>query len=290
MKKIITLLLAVTMIFSLAVCVNAAGENDVATGINVRWEDGDIVTVTVSAVGLDSFGGTWLSFTYPAGLTLVNLDKTTPTTDSTAVADYVEILHSKINDYLNSNKNKIASKRFGIDSAAKAVEGYIDATSETELFKVYFKKDAGTTVDATTFVNYYNGMGGKTFYINNQNKTYFNAAGSCGYSYIAQKSNFSATVSGTTITCAGKVDATVSNYGVEFTAASTVGGTRAQKYYGAMNGDTVGNYNGNTTFTIGDWNGSFEIVLEGVHAGEKELNFFADDAIIANSNCKVTVQ
>ncbi len=102
---------------------------------------------------------------------------------------------------------------------------------------------------------------------------------------------FSATVDGTTITCAGKVDATVENYGVEFTAESTVEGARAQKYYGAMPGDTVKDYNGSTTFTFGDWDGTFEIILEGVHAGEKTLSFFANDTTIAEANAfTVTVE
>lgn len=103
------------------------------------------------------------------------------------------------------------------------------------------------------------------------------------------ESPFSATAAGTTITCAGKVDATVTNYGVVFTAESTVEGARAQKYYGAMNGDTVKDYEGSTTFTFGDWDGTFEIILEGVHAGEKELDFFANDTVIADTNFTLTI-
>ena len=57
-----------------------------------------------------------------------------------------------------------------------------------------------------------------------------------------------------------------------------------------MPGDTVKDYNGSTTFTFGDWDGSFEIILEGVHAGEKELDFFVDDTVIADTNFTVNVQ
>ena len=102
-------------------------------------------------------------------------------------------------------------------------------------------------------------------------------------------SPFNATAAGTTITCTGKVDATVENYGVVFTAESTVEGARAQKYYGAMDGDTVKDYNGATTFTFGDWDGTFEIILEGVHAGEKELDFFVNDTVIADTNFTLTI-
>ena len=106
---------------------------------------------------------------------------------------------------------------------------------------------------------------------------------------IVEEPAFSATAAGTTITCTGKVDATATNYGVEFTAESTVEGARAQKYYGAMPGDTVKDFNGSTTFTFGEWDGTFEIILQGVHAGDKELNFFVNDTIIADTNFTLTI-
>ena len=89
--------------------------------------------------------------------------------------------------------------------------------------------------------------------------------------------NATAVVDGTTITMSGKVGAEWMDlkYGVEFSANKA--GTRAQKYYGAKSGDTVGDYNGSTEFTFGDWDGSFEIILEGVSTGEKTYKFFVGD-------------
>ncbi len=86
-----------------------------------------------------------------------------------------------------------------------------------------------------------------------------------------------AIVAGTTVTLSGRIGAEWMNelYGVEFTTNKT--GTRAQKYYGARPGDIVGDYNGSTEFTFGEWDGTFEIILEGVSAGLKEYKFFVGD-------------
>ena len=86
-----------------------------------------------------------------------------------------------------------------------------------------------------------------------------------------------AIVEGTKVTLSGRIGAEWMNelYGVEFTTNKT--GTRAQKYYGARPGDTVGDYNGSTEFTFGEWDGTFEIILEGVSAGVKEYRFFVGD-------------
>ncbi len=84
-----------------------------------------------------------------------------------------------------------------------------------------------------------------------------------------------ATAEGTTITMGGRLGAEWMNelYGVEFSSNKT--GTRAQKYYGARPGDIVSDGNdGTTEFTFGEWDGSFEIILEGVSAGVKEYKFF----------------
>ena len=86
--------------------------------------------------------------------------------------------------------------------------------------------------------------------------------------------NVNATVSGDEIALSGRIGAEWMDktYGVEFASNKT--GTRAQKYYGAKPGDTVGDYNGSTTFTFGEWDGTFKIILQGVSAGEKEYKFF----------------
>lgn len=84
-----------------------------------------------------------------------------------------------------------------------------------------------------------------------------------------------------TITFAGRVGAEWMNldYGVEFTANKE--GTRAQRYYGAKDGDTVAlDPAAGTTqvFTFGDWDGTFEIVLTNIaEAGNKEYKFFVGD-------------
>jgi hypothetical protein len=92
------------------------------------------------------------------------------------------------------------------------------------------------------------------------------------------------TVGGETVnvvTCAGRVGAEYKtlDYGVEFTADSTLDGARPQKYYGAKYGDTVSNgAGGTTTFTFeGTWDGTFEIILQGVHTGTKNFKFFVGD-------------
>ncbi len=65
-------------------------------------------------------------------------------------------------------------------------------------------------------------------------------------------------------------------YGIEFTTNKS--GTRAQKYYGAKSGDTVSDgAEGTTVFTFDEWDGSFEIILQGVSLGEKEYRFFVGD-------------
>ena len=69
-------------------------------------------------------------------------------------------------------------------------------------------------------------------------------------------------------------------YGIEF--SSNKSGTRAQKYYGAKSGDIVSDgAEGTTTFTFGDWDGSFEIILQGVSLGDKEYRFFVGNEYTA---------
>ncbi len=87
-------------------------------------------------------------------------------------------------------------------------------------------------------------------------------------------------VAGTTLTFAGRVGAEWMDldYGVEFTSNKV--GTRAQRYYGAKDGDTVAldaEAGTTQTFTFGAWDGTFEIILTNVSAGDKEFKFFVGD-------------
>ena len=168
----------------------------------------------------------------------------------------------------------ISTTELPAQSATAAKWGYVITADASNLFGSDYKVAEGTTqLDNTKTPDYFASI----VYVDDR-------------APIEEESDFDATIAGDVITCIGKVDATVSNYGVEFTAESTVEGARAQKYYGAMPGDTVKDYNGSTTFTFGDWDGTFEIILEGVHAGTKTLNFFANDTIIADTTFTVVVE
>lgn len=292
MKKFVTLLLAVTMVFALAVGVSAA---DVATGINTNWTvEGDIVTVTVSAVNLASFSSMRQGINYNSGLTLLHTDKVTPATASSTEADVIDYVNSKFAAFPAKSAKVTVGTRIVNNFSATDVAQYVDATAKTDLYKLYFKKNS-VEVNDTTFSNYYAATT-QTYYQNGTTTKYkSNAAGNFGYTYVAPvvTNPFSATVAGTTITCAGRVDAASTNYGVIFTAESTVNGDRAQKYYGAMNGDTVAankEATSTTVFNFDGWDGTFEIILENVSAGSKTLDFFVNDTVIADTNFTVVVE
>lgn len=292
MKKIIALLMAMAMVLSLAVCASAA---TVATGINVVAEEdaAGIVTVTVSAANVSDFSGLKLGLDFDeTKVSLLHTDKATAATSSSTHANVVEVVDDGYAAMASHNVT-IKDTYIIVNDFVSAIDQWFD-TTDNVLIKLYFKKVDGATLDDTSFVNYYKVIT-KTYYKTGTTQKLSNAEGNFGYTVIPYKAPivtnpFSATVDGTKITCAGKVDATVENYGVVFTAESTVEGARAQKYYGAMPGDTVKDYNGSTTFTFGDWDGSFEIVLEGVHAGTKVLNFFANDTIIADTTFTVVAE
>lgn len=293
MKKIIALLMAMAMVLSLAVCASAAS---VTTGINVVAEEDatGLVTVTVSAANISDFSGLKLGLDFDeAKVALLNVDKVTPATTSSTHADVVEVVDAGYAAMASHNVT-IKDTYIIVNDFVSATDQWFD-TTDNVLIKLYFQKNDGATLDDTSFINYYK-VTAKTYYKTGTTQVLSNKAGAFGYTVVpfvptVDEPDFSATAAGSTITCVGKVAATATNYGVEFTAESTVEGARAQKYYGAMDGDTVSDgAEGTTTFTFGDWDGSFVIVLEGVQAGSKTLNFFVDDTIIADTTFTVVAE
>lgn len=289
MKKVFSLLLVVAMLASLSLVAFAAPANEAGGMHTVITETDEGITVTVYANNVVDLSGF-----------LFNLQ----TTAITYAGDL------KVNEAFDQKVNDPSSTSLKIQYAATDAANYITNAGSTELFSFKATKaDADATLTEADFA-----YGTK---INNLSKlatkTGSTIAGiSAGPSNFATNKTaaqayftieyvdartpivenpFSATASGTTITCIGKVDASATNYGVVFTAASTLDGARAQKFYGAMDGDTVSDgAEGTRTFTFGDWDGSFQIILEGVHAGEKELDFFVNDTVIEDTNFTLTVE
>ena len=290
MKKVFSLLLVVAMLASLSVVAFAAPANEAGGMHTVITETDEGITVTVYAnnvVNCNGFLFQLLSdaITYKDGLD-VNAafdSRLSATNESIMKFSYGMTTTNYITE---AGSTKLLS--FNATKVNPAAE-----LSEAD-FAYGIKINNLSKVTTTTGSTVAGISAGTSNFATNKTaaQAYFTL------DYVNDKAPvvtnpFSATVAGTTITCAGKVDATVSNYGVIFTADSTVEGARAQKYYGAMDGDTVATdatATSTTTFTFGDWDGTFEIVLEGVHTGAKVLDFFANDTIIADTHFTVNVQ
>ncbi len=291
MKKVFSLLLVVAMLVSLSLVASAAGNE--AGGMHTVITEGETdVTVEVYLNNIDYCGGFNL---------LLLSDKVTYDVDSAVLGDDFAVGKLTAADVAPSGTRPAHIKMV---HTFTDLSQYVTADSVLALTFKAEKLDPNATLTAADFAygtsaltvsKVVTGTGGTVAGLAAGNN--FTSAKQPAYftmdfvPYVPVDENpFSATVAGTTITCAGKVEATATNYGVVFTADSTVEGARAQKYYGAMPGDTVKDYEGSTTFTFGDWDGSFEIILEGVHAGEKELDFFVNDEVIADTNFVLNVQ
>lgn len=290
MKKIVSLAIACMLLLS-CFAINAFAA---------------ATTFDVTASAPDADGVFGVTFTSPVQLKLAKLAIFYPT-------DKMDVLDADTKEAVTGSEEGTA---FAVESytahdqlMSKVFVGYLDAYTFTtdnanisdagDIFTIYFKLKEGakieecpfSLVDNTTYKKAYGGInctGSKS--TETYRVTKGTAAANFDWEALKAKSDFSASAAGTTITCFGKVPATVSNYGVVFTKESTVEQARDQKYYGAMPGDTVKDYNGSTTFTFGDWDGTFEIILEGVHVGDKKLNFFMNDQIIDGTNFTVNVQ
>lgn len=292
MKKIVSLAIACMLLLS-CFAINAFAAT----------------TFDVTASAPDADGVFGVTFTSPVQLKLAKLAIFYPT-------DKMDVLDADTKEAVTGSE---AGTAFAVESytahdqlQSKVFVGYLDAYTFTtdnanisdagDIFTIYFKLKEGAKIEECPFslvdnTTYKKAYGGINCTGSKSTETYRVTKGTAAANFDWEalkvedpEPEFGASAAGTTITCFGKVAATATNYGVVFTKESTVEGARAQKYYGAMPGDTVKDYNGSTTFTFGDWDGSFEIILEGVHTGEKELDFFVDDTVIADTNFTVNVQ
>lgn len=275
MKKLFSLLLVAAMLASMSVVAFAAtGTNDVSWEI-VETAEG--ITATYYITNPKNVSGFTAAIAFDA--TKVAADKNTP---YTLGADFAGTTVSP--------GSKAGNVKFA-QTFGTATDRYVTKTGKVECLSFNFTR-VDEAADLTNAFSY-----GTSLYVAkiaspDGELTSAKAADHfAAPTYKDNRSSFSATAAGSTITCIGKVAATSTNYGVEFTAESTVEGARAQKYYGAMDGDTVSDgAEGTTTFTFGAWDGSFEIVLEGVQAGSKTLNFFVNDTIIPNTTFTVVAE
>lgn len=318
MKKILSLALVAVMLLMSALCVSAADTCEVTVTVaGDNGKAGDVITVTATIDGFETLYSAQVDVMYDNTKVVLWDDATGAQAKVKAdgtytVANAKKALADTIGDDLFDDvaydgdyeetaiwgqyKVSCNGKFFSFSvSAAGSDADQMPAIIEDgyKMFDLTFVRLADGTAGDTGIAIATNNPGNPDGILANASSTALGVVTKT-LNYVidtpAPSNPFSATIAGSTITCAGKVDATVANYGVEFTAESTVEGARAQKYYGAMPGDTVKDYNGSTTFTFGDWDGSFEIILEGVHAGTKVLNFFANDTIIADTTFTVVAE
>lgn len=288
MKKVFSLLLVVAMLVSMSVVASAAPANAAGGMHTVLTESETDITVDIyvsNVVGCSGFTSLALvdGLTYVDGSAVLgDLFAAGKLTVTTNKAGQIKMTHTHT-DLANAfdNAGTVLAMSYKVTkddpTATLTEDNFKMGTSAMTVSKVVTK--TGGTVA---------GIAAGNAFTSQKQPAYFTVE--VNPLVPEEEPDFSATVAGTTITCAGKVDATVENYGVVFTAESTVEGARAQKYYGAMPGDTVKDFYGSTIFTFGEWDGSFEIILEGVHAGEKELDFFVNDTVIDKTNFILNVQ
>ena len=287
MKKIVSLAIACMLLLS-CFAINAFAATEFTFTASAPDADGVFGVTFNSPVELKKVGFT---LTYDTTkLVLLNADRTEAVYDSAVANNYFTVDILGLHDL---DKSKIFNGYFSIDVSATSNDGL---TPAGDMVTVYFKLVEGAKIEANPFTIagtdvYSKGYGGINCTGASTSASYRvsknTATGTIDWEALKAKSDFGASAAGTTITCFGKVPATVSNYGVVFTKESTVEGARDQKYYGAMPGDTVAlDAEAGTTqiFTFGAWDGTFEIILEGVHTGDKVLNFFMNDQIIPEAN------
>ncbi|MBP3448362.1 MAG: hypothetical protein J6K51_05025 [Clostridia bacterium] len=292
MKKVFSLLLVVAMLVSLSLVASAAPAN-AAGGMHIVITETDAdVTVSVQVANVTDLTGV---------LSYLVFD-----TDKLSFVSGSQKAGTDFSDWTITSNTKVVSDGYKMEVAAPNKSSFKTFAGTVEAFSYKLAKaDASVVLSEADFAyststikvskvvtaatGTVGGVTAGTKFTTKTQPTYFTIDYVDDRAPIVENP-FSATASGTTITCIGKVDASATNYGVVFTAESTLDGTRAQKYYGAMPGDTVKDYYGNTTFTFGAWDGNFEIILQGVHAGAKELDFFVNDTVIEDTNFTLTVE
>lgn len=289
MKKVFSLLLVVAMLASLSLVAFAAEPNAAGGMHAIVTETAEDITVDVYVTNIDYCAGfnfimTTDALTYVDGSAVLGdlfaVGKLTPSTK----AGQIKFVHSF------TDLSQYPTEAGTVLALSFKVEKTVETLTEENIFTYGNKSTTASKVVTGTGGTVAGQAAGNNF-TSAKVPAYFTKAYVDARTPIVEEPDFSATAAGTTITCIGKVAATATNYGVEFTAESTVEGARAQKYYGAMDGDTVSDgAEGTTTFTFGDWDGSFVIVLEGVQAGSKTLNFFENDTIIADTTFTVVAE
>ena len=275
MKKVFSLLLVVAMLASLSLVAFAAEPNAAGGMHTIVTETADDITVDVYVTNIANCSGfnfimNTETLTYVDGSAVLGnlfaVGKLTPTIS----AGKIKFVHSftDLSQYL-TEEGTVLALSFKVAKTTDLTENNIFTYGDKSTTACKIGTGTGGTVAGQAAGNNFTSAKVPAYFT----KAYVDAR-----TPVVVEPDFSATAAGSTITCIGKVAATVENYGVVFTADSTVDGARAQKYYGAMPADVIAT--GNTEFTFGDWTGEFEIVLQNVHAGNKTLSFFANDTVI----------
>lgn len=282
MKKVFSLLLVVAMLVSMSVVASAASANEVGGMHTVITETNDDITVAVYAKNYTDLSG----FTYyllTDDVTYVANSRVAGPAFASGWAggstDFTKTdgLNCQWNATDPSYAQTSAGQNLGFSFKVAKVDpthelsasDFAYGTSAVKLSKLV-TLSGGTVAGITAGNNFKNTSYGDYFTIE-----YVDERSSAPVDEFVNDT--SSAVEGTTITCAGRVGAEhlSKKYGVEFTADSTVGGTRPQVFYGAKPGDTVSDGAGGTkTFVFDGWDGTFEIILQGVHAGTKNFRFF----------------
>lgn len=181
MKKIISLLLVTVMMCTFAFSVNAA---DLTKGINVNFveDENGLITTTVSGVGLEKLFVVFMGIKFDTTkVSLLHSDKTTSATTSSTYSNVVEGLNATYNSWAN-HVQKIGTNYITINDGGSTATDNLNCTTSTDLYKIYFKKVEGATIDASTFTIYYKTAGGQTGYQENgSSKVKANVDGTFGF-------------------------------------------------------------------------------------------------------------
>ncbi len=284
MKKIVALLMALSMVLSLAICVNAA---DVAKGVNTTFveDENGLITATVKVKDVADFSGMKIGIDFDESkVALLLNDKATAATTSSKYDDVVETgLSAGFDAFGGGHAVTIKASYLIVNVAASSADQWYDCADDVQ-FKLYFQKNEGATIDDTTFVNYYKTTA-TTYYKTGTTQVKSNVAGNFGYTVIPYEApvveedkfiNDEGANGGVgTITFYGRVGANWldQDYGV------IVDG---KDFFGAKDGDTVSDgAEGTKIFDFDAWDGNFEIILTNITekgtAGTKTYQFFVGE-------------
>lgn len=161
MKKIFSLLLVMAMIFTLVFSVSA---DALTTGVNVDFVENEagLITATVSAVNLATLNKVFMGIKYDkTKVALLNADASTEASSSNTNAIVSATNKTYKDSWTKSVKMGSVAKSDTMlyvtsnDSTTSNPPVLIDCTTNTELYRLYFKKIEGKTIDSETFAPYY---------------------------------------------------------------------------------------------------------------------------------------